>query len=151
MQGEPQPVRRLAAGAILVGLLGLAALPGYLAVEPQWRPLVLRLACAAVVAVACARVARWVRGAMDTHPPSLLDTPRSLPAPPVLDPRFLRMRDYLVQSVRSRRYFASVLWPRLRALARDPLPEPAPRRWLPRLGPSRAALQNLIAEIERRR
>jgi hypothetical protein len=148
--GKGQQVRRLTANGILVGLLALAAIPGYLAVEPAWRPLVVRLACAAAVAVACVRLSRWVGEAMDAYSPSLLDAARPQPTPPALDPRFLRLRDHLTQSVRSQRYFTAVLWPRLRALARGPLAEPAPRRWLRRLGPSRAALQDLIAEIEKR-
>jgi hypothetical protein len=69
---------------------------------------------------------------------------------PALDPRFLRLRNHLTLSIRSRRYFFAVLWPRLLALARGPLPEPSPRRWFSRLGPSRAMLEHLIAQIERR-
>jgi len=141
---------RLAAYGILIGLLVLAAIPVYLALDPSWRPMMVRLACAGAVTVGSIRVVRGVRRTTDGHSLSPIDAPPPAPPTAILDEVFLRRRDELAYSVRSRRYFDAVLWPRLLALAGTPLPQPPGRRWLTRLGPSRATLESLIAQIERR-
>ena len=142
--------RRLAARGLLGALLVLAAVPMYLAVSPSWRLPVVRLVCAAIVAFGCARIIRAVRRRIGEDPRSPLDAPPP-PAPsPALDGRFLRLRDDLTFSARRRRYFDTILWPRLQALAGGDLPRPAERRRLGGRGPSRAAIARLIAEIERR-
>jgi hypothetical protein len=67
-----------------------------------------------------------------------------------MDQHFLRARDDIALSIRSRSYFDRVLWPRLLTLAGGNLEPPAGRRWIRRRGPSPAALTTLIAEVERR-
>ena len=139
---------RLAAYAFLAGVAALAAMPAYLAVPSDWRPLVVQLACALLVIAGCMRLVRSVRRATEGDPTSPLDAP---PAPcphPALDDRFLRLRDDLRFGIGSRRYFETILWPRLRALGASP-PPGAERRW-PRRGPSLRALEQVIADIERR-
>ena len=142
--------RRLAGRAIVATLLVLAAIPAYLTISPAWRPAVVRLACAGLVAVGCVRARRWVRDAMEPHPVSALDAPPPARPAPELDSRFLRLCDDVTFSTRSRRYFDAILWPRLCELAEADLPRPAERRGMPRRGPSLSALQALIAEIEKR-
>jgi hypothetical protein len=150
---SPRPERsprRLAARALLGALLALAAVPVYLAVSPSWRFPVVRLVCAAIVAFGCARIIRAVRERIEVNPRSPLDAPPARPPSPALDARFLRLRDDLTFSARRRRYFDTILWPRLQALAGGDLPLPVERRRLGGRGPSRAAIARLIAEIERR-
>jgi len=144
---HPQPLR-LAAYGIPLGLLALAAIPIYLAVDDQWRSLLVRLVCAGAVTVGSFRVVRSVRRAAADHPPSPADASPGPPPPAILDEVFMRRRDELTYSVRSRRYFDAVLWPRLLALAGRQLPKPPPRPWLSRLGPPRPMIERLIAEIE---
>jgi hypothetical protein len=128
-------------------LVGLAAIPAYLVVAPAWRPLAVRLACAVIVIFGCTRVVGSVRRSIEDDPPSALDAPLPPRRRPVLDERFVRVRDDLVFSRRSRHYFDTFLWPRLRKLgAAEPAP-PAERR---RRGPSLRTLERLIADIERR-
>jgi len=143
--------RRLAVGAVAAAVVALAAMPTYLALSPAWRPVVVRLACAAAVVAGCARAMRWARGAAGPSATSPLDAPPP-PAPsPELDARFLALRDDVIYGARSRRYFDVILAPRLAALAgaRGLPPVPARRGLRPR-GPSLAALDALVAEIERR-
>jgi hypothetical protein len=147
---EPPLSLRLAAYGIPLGLLALAAIPLYLAVDAGWRSLLIRVICALALAVGSFRVVRSVRRAAADHPISPADGPAGVPPTAILDEVFLRRRDELTYSVRSRRYFDAVLWPRLLALAGRPLPPPPRRPWLSRLGPSRATIEGLIAEIERR-
>jgi len=142
--------RSLAGRAIAAALLVLAALPVYLTLEQSWRPIALRLACAVVVAAGCVRARRWVRETVEPHAISAVDAPPREPPAPELDARFMRLRDDLIASTRSRRYFDVILWPRLSKLAGADLPRPAKRRGIPRLGPSLHALEGLIAEIEGR-
>jgi hypothetical protein len=142
--------RRLAGRAIVAVLAVLVALPGYLGLSPSWRPIVVRLACAAVVAVGCVRARRWVRDAMSPPAVSVLDAPP--PARPAgeVDARFRGLHDDLVFSTRSQRYFDAILWPRLSALAGADLPRPPERPGRRRRGPSLRTLEALVAEVERR-
>jgi hypothetical protein len=147
---EPPRPLRLAAYAIPLGLLVLAVIPIYLALDAEWRAVLVRLVCATVVTVGSIRVVRSVRRAAAEHPTFPADTPPAAPPTTLLDDVFLRRRDELIYSVRSRRYFDAVLWPRLAALAGRHVSPPPRRRWCSRLGPSRAMIESLIAEIERR-
>ena len=142
--------RRLAGRAIVATVLAVLALPVYLTISPSWRPAAVRLSCAVLVAVGCARARRWARDALATHPISAFDAPPAPPPAVELDARFLRLRDDLISSSRSRRYFDVVLGPRLSALAGAELPRPAERRGLSRRGLSLKALGALIALVERR-
>jgi hypothetical protein len=140
----------LVARGILAALLLLAAIPAYLAFAPSWRAAAVRVACAVIVITGCARVIRGVRGSIEGHAPSALDAPPPMSPAPELDERFLRLRDDLVFSTRSRRYFDVILWPRLVELAGGTLPRPAERRGIRRRGPALKTLESLIAEVEKR-
>ena len=142
--------RRVVGRAIVAILVVLGALPAYLSVEASWRPTVVRVSCALLVGVGCVRARRWVRDALEPHPISALDAPPLVRPAPELDPRFVRLCDDVTFSIRSRRYFDAILWPRLSELAGADLPRPAERRALPRRGPSLSALEVLIAQVERR-
>jgi len=151
----PPDVERSALGLVARGLLAalllLAAIPAYLAFAPSWRAAAVRVACAAIVIIGCARVIRGVRGSIEGHTPSALDAPPPMSPAPELDERFLRLRDDLVFSTRSRRYFDVILWPRLGELAGGTLPRPAERRrGIRRRGPSLKTIESLIALVEKR-
>jgi hypothetical protein len=141
---------RLAALGFLGVLVVLAGLPAYLWIDPGWRPVAVRLACGVIVIAGCLRAWRAVRRAIGEQAASPLDARPVPPPPPVLDERFLRARDDLVFSRRSRRYFDAILWPRLLALAGGDLVRPRPRRWIGRRGPSSGALARLVGDVERR-
>jgi hypothetical protein len=141
---------RLAANGLLAMLLVLAAIPAYLALEPSWRPVTVRLACAAIVIAGCVRVVRGVRRSIEERVVSALDAPARAVSVPELDARFLGLRDELVFSTRSGRYFDAVLWPRLRGLGGADLPRPEDRQGIRGRGPSLSALDSLVGEIERR-
>jgi len=131
-------------------LLALVAIPLYLSVDPAWRPAAVRLACTLIVVAGCVRARRALRRVMGQHAPSALDAPPPPPPMPELDLRFLRVRDDVVSSIRSRRYFDQVLWPRLLDAAGGSLAPPAERRWIRRRGPSPGVLAKLVDQIERR-
>lgn len=141
----------LVARGFLVVLILLVAIPAYLGLSPAWRPIALRAACAILGVAGCLRVVRVVRASVGRPAPSPLDAPPA-PAPEVeMDERFLRLRDDLIYSRRSRRYFDAVLWPRIAELAEVPLSRPPARPHLGRIGPSQRALEQLIGEVERSR
>src|SRR5262245_6603080 len=144
---EARSPRRMAGRAVFVGVLLLAAIPLYFSLAPSWRPLVMRLACAVIVAGGCASVARRVRQAMEMDIVSPFEAPRPAQPPPELDSRFLRLRDEVVFSARSRPYFDAILWPQLCGLAGTELPRPPARKGLRRRGPPLATLEDLIARI----
>ena len=145
---ERSPVR-LAAYGLLAVLVVLAAIPGYLWLPPSWQPVALRLACAVIVVIGCRRVIGGVRS-IEGDSPSVLDVPPPAPRRPTLDDRFLQLRDELIFSSRSRHYFDTFLWPRLKKLGGADLPAPVERPRPRRRGPSFRTLERLIAEIERR-
>ena len=143
---EKPPLRFVVYGFLLVFAV-LAAIPGYLALGPSWRPVAVRTVCALIVIVGCVRIVGRVRRAQNDDAPSVLDAPPPPHRGPAFDERFLRLRDDLVFSSANRRYFEVFLRPRLCALAGSDLPATAERR---RRGPSLRELSRLIAEIERR-
>jgi hypothetical protein len=167
---DRSPYRLVALGFLAIVAI-LVALPAYLWLDASWRPLAVRVACAVAVAAACVRARRAAGHAIRAQAPSPFEA-RPLPPPaPVLDERFLRARDDLVFSRRSRRYFDAILWPRLLALAGGDLARPRTWQWsgrfrsplrrfrsplrrfrspLGRRGPSSAALARLIADVEGR-
>ena len=141
---ERSPYRFVGYGAAVVVVL-LALVPAYLSLAPAWRPLGIRLACALLVVLGCRRIVRALRRALIEAAPSPLDAPAPAPRRGVLDERFQRVRDDLVYSTRSQRYFATFLAPRLTQLGADALPAARRRR-----GPSLSALEQTIAALERR-
>lgn len=148
----PHPERsryRFVARGLLAVVLVLAAIPAYLTLEASWRSLAVRLACAVIVVAGCVRVIRGVRRSSEGSS-SALDAPPPGSSAQELDERFLRLRDELVFSTRSRRYFDMILWPRMLRLAGANLPPPAERRGRRQGGPSLSTLEHLIAEIETR-
>lgn len=148
MPSPPERSRyRFAAYGFLALLVLLAIIPAYLRLDASWRPFAVRMACALVVIVGCIRVIGSVRRSLEGGAPSALDVPPPAPPRPAVDERFIRMRDDLVFSTQSRRYFDAFLWPRLRRLGGEDLPPPAERR---RRGPSLSALERVIADIEHR-
>lgn len=131
----------------LAGAVLLASVPVYVFVEAPWRPVVVRLAAALVLAVALLQLRGAVAGRLART--SALDEARARPeAPPSVPLRFLELIEDLRAARRSRRHFERSLWPRLTALASRPL---VPPRVRPGRGPSLAALRELIARIERSR
>lgn len=151
MSGPARRSVRHVLGRVALGLLlGLLALPAYLTVAPAWRLLAVRLACAIVVGIGCAQARRWARAATEPETWSPLDVPPPPPAEIQLDPGFRRLCDDVGASLRSRRYFDVVLWPRLLALAGPGLVPPPVRPILRRWGPSRWTIEALVTEIERR-
>lgn len=141
---------RAATYTLVVILVGVVAIPAYLTLAPPWRPLGARLACAALVIVGCTRVIRGVRRTLHDDSPLSLDAPRLRPPALELDERFLRLRDEVRFSLRSRRYFDTILWPRLCRLAGPQLAPPPARRGVRRDGPLLGTLTRLIAEAEKR-
>lgn len=147
--GEPA-LLRLAARGLVVALVAMAAIPAYLTLGPAWRPLGVRLACACLVAAGCVRAVRHVRRAVADDPPFAFDAPHPHALAPEPDDRFVRLREELTFSVRSRRYFDTILWPRLQRLAGPGLTAPAERRRLRHDGPTLRELDRLLAEVEKR-
>jgi hypothetical protein len=140
---------RLVARGFVAMLVVLVAIPSYLTLAPAWRPAAARLACAALVAFGCVKLLRSVRGELAGHSPSVLDAPPPRRGPAELDERFLRLRDELRFSTRSRTYFETILWPQLRGLdGRRGLEAPPARRRLGRDGPSMGALARLVERLE---
>ena len=149
MPSPPERSRyRLAAYAFLTIIVLLAIIPGYLRLDREWRPFALRMASALIVIVACVRVVGSVRRSLEEDTPSALDAPALPPRRIAVDERFLRVRDDVVFSAQSQRYFEAFLWPRLQTLGGTHL-EPPPVRRRSRRGPSLSALERLIARIER--
>jgi hypothetical protein len=143
--------RRLAGRALVAVLVLLVAIPAYLVLDRSWRPLAVRALCAVAVFAGVLRARRWVREAMAGGTPSPIDAPRPPAAPPDLDARFVALREDVIASARSRRYFDVVLWPRLRELAGEDLPRPPAPRGMRWRGPTLTALGSLLGRIENRR
>lgn len=131
----------------LAAVVFLAALPVYVWVEPGWRALVARLACALVLGVALLQLRAVLAERLEAAGPSALDAARfARPPEPAVPHHFLDLASDVRAAMRSRRYFEEVLWPRLEALAGRPLARPPLRRGR---GPSLASLRALISDIER--
>ena len=144
--------RPLAAVAVrcagLTVVVFVAALPVYVWVEPSWRALVARLAAALVLGVALLQLRSVLAARLEAGGASALDAARWQRGPaPGVPHHFVDLASDVRTALRSRRYFETVLWPRLEALAGRPLARPALRRGR---GPSLAGLRGVIADIERR-
>ena len=141
---------RLVARSFVAVLVVLVAIPSYLTLAPSWRPLAARLACAALVAFGCIRMVRSVRGSTEGAAAWALDAASPRAEPPELDERFVRLRDELRFSARSRQYFDTILWPQLRRLGGHDLPAPTERHGVRRDGPPLNDLERIVATIEAR-
>jgi hypothetical protein len=146
---ERTALRLVARGFVAIFVV-LVAIPSYLTLAPAWRPLAARLACAALVAFGCIRIVRSVRGSTDGHASAAVDAPTPRAQPPELDERFLRLRDELRFSTRSRQYFDTILWPQLCRLGGADLAAPPERRGVRRDGPSLTDLERIVAALEAR-
>jgi hypothetical protein len=139
---------------VLLALVVLATAPLYLGVAADDRPLVLRLAAAAVVAIALLHLRTMLLEELDSASFSEFERalrPESLPA--TLDPGFLRLCEEVKNGMKSRDYFQHILWPRLLTLARQrgaALPAEPPEGRPFRRGPSRRALEELLTRLEER-
>jgi hypothetical protein len=141
---------RLIARGFVTSVVILVAIPAYLTLAPSWRPIAARGACAALAVAGCLRMIRSVRSSLEEHPPSALEAPAAKAQAPELDERFLRLRDELVFSTRSRHYFDSIFWPQLTKLGGVELPRPPGRRGFRRDGPSLSTLAGVITTVEKR-
>lgn len=139
-------------GAILVGGLLLVQV----LVDPSSRKTAARLVAAAVLAIVAFRARTLVGAGIARQPRSTFETAHERPV--VLPPdrsHFEQLHAEMRFSTRNHRYFEYVLWPRLCALAAPASGEPP--AWLEKppgrsfgRGPSLAALEGLVASIERR-
>ncbi len=161
--GTPRHPARAALGAFVrsaavVVAIALLALPLWLAVSAEYRPAVVRLAAALVIAAFAARIIGAARRHIEAQPPSALDrAARPVPVEASIPREYRDLAEELHYGRLSHGYWTRVLEPRLAALAaRLPgalpltvLPRTAPRRLL-RLGPSLAALRAAVARLEGR-
>ena len=139
--------------ALLLAIVAAAAGFIYESAPPVHRPVVIRVAVAVVLAVVLIHLRSHFRGDPGWDPPSPFeDALRRQPAPPKLDPGFVRLRDEVANGIASHSYFRNILWPRLCTLAQARRPAvaltPPPERGWPGRGPSRRDLAELVDRIE---
>jgi hypothetical protein len=144
-----RPLVRLAVRvAVLGSLVLLVTVPVYVYVEPAWRGLVARLATALVLGVTLLHLRRAVLDRLASGEGSPLDEARVRRRPePAVPHRFLDLMSDVRTSLRSRRYFEEVMWPRLSSFTSAALVRPRAR---PGRGPSLASLRAVLAAIEKR-
>jgi hypothetical protein len=148
MSAERPLVRLAVRVAVLGGLVLLAAVPVYVYVEPAWRGLVARLATALVLGVTLLQLRRAVVDRLELGEGSPLDEARVRRRPePAVPHHFLDLMSDVRTTLRSRRYFEEVMWPRLSAFTSAALGRPRAR---PGRGPSLASLRAVLADIEKR-
>jgi len=134
--------------AVLAAVMLMVMVPVYVYVEPSWRAFVARVASAFVLGVALLQFRRALLDRLADLGGSGLDAARGRREPePGVPHHFHDLASDVRTALRSRRYFDKVLWPRLEALAPEPLARPAPR---PGRGPSLASLRRVIAAMEKR-
>jgi hypothetical protein len=143
-----RPLARVAARcAALAAVVLLATVPVYVYVEPSWRALVARSACAFVLGVALLQLRRALADRLEDSGGSALDAARGHRRPePSVPHHFLDLASDVRAALRSRRYFERTLWPRLQTLTPRPLVRPSVRRGR---GPSLASLRDVITAIEK--
>jgi hypothetical protein len=137
----------LAAGLVLVDLF----------VDPSWRAVAVQMLAAALLALAVLRVRTVLRLRLEAQPSSTFDVARADGERSASEAsRVAQLESEIGAGLRYRRFFEAVLWPQLVALAEARAG--APPTWLTRppdrsfgRGPSRAALEAVVAEIEARR
>jgi hypothetical protein len=137
---------------VFVTFLGLVATSVYAAVGAEERPVVLRLAVAAFVAVVLIHLYNHMRRQLEGTQLSAFDEARrGQPAETKIATMVVRLKESVQGGVASPRYFKESLWPRLVRLSeehgrRGLLHEPPGRRWL-RRGPSLPAIAELVRRI----
>ena len=137
----------LVRSAFLAAVVLIVTLPVYVWVEPSWRSLVARLACAFVLGVALLQLRAVLATVLEAGGASPLDAARTRPAPePSVPYHFQDLVSDVRMALRSRSYFERALWPRLEALAARPLPRP---RLRPGRGPSLAGLRRVLDTLGR--
>jgi len=135
---------------VLIVLVALIAMPAAALVSASARPVVLRLACAVVIAVMLLHLRKALVRRLDAADEATAMAETRLPAAPatpVLDRWFVDLHESVKWSIRSQRYFEHALLPRLRTLARNDLDAPSPGGW-GRRG-RLAHLRALVARLER--
>jgi hypothetical protein len=133
-------------GAVLGGVVLLAAVPVYVFVEAPWRTLVARLAVAFVLGVALLQLRGAVAARLARAEGSRLEQELARPGtPPAVPLRLEELMDDVRAARRSRSHFERIMWPRLTALAGRPLVPPRAR--LGR-GPTLGDLRRVITDIE---
>jgi len=152
-------IRVLFRGAGIVAGVAVFALPLWFVAGAEYRPVILRLAAAAVLAIASLRILGDARRRIAEQPPSALDrAARTGPAEASIPREYRDAAEELHYARSSHGYWTRVLEPRLAALAArlpgaQPVAPPvrsAPRRLLG-LGPGLPALRGVIERLERRR
>jgi hypothetical protein len=152
-------LRVLVRGAGIVAGVCVLALPLWIVAGAEYRPVILRMGAAAVLAIAALRILGDARRRIAEQAPSALDRAARPALPEASIPREYRdVAEELHFGRSSHGYWTRVLEPRLAALAaRLPGAEPVgtPRRSRPRrllgLGPDLRALRGAIERLERRR
>ena len=142
----------LARYVVLLVVLGVIATATYSAVDADDRPLVLRLAVAAFVAVVLLHIHGHFRQRLEWAGSSAFDQARQgKPAEPKVATMVMRLKEQLQHATLSQRYFKESLLPRLTRLSeargtQQPLPDLPGRRWR-RRGPTLAAIGELVRRI----
>ena len=134
-------------------LTAAIAYPIYVSVDDAYQELVLRLAAAAILGVVMLHIHSRIARGFEAEPQSRFDLAREPTSREVkIDPHLLDLFGEVRHSVKSRRYFDNVLWPRLLALAgRQQLILKRPAlRWPAARGPSLISIGKLISSIERK-
>jgi hypothetical protein len=153
-QTHERPWQGTAAGCLAWSLAVIAcAYPIYVSVADENQGLVIRLAAALIVGIVLLQIHNRVRSDLDGQQPSRFDLAReTVPRSINIDPHLKELCGDLQNSVKSRRYFERILWPRLVALAErhgSTLRLP-PLRWPAARGPSLGAIAELISSVERK-
>jgi hypothetical protein len=137
---------------VLVAVLGVVGTSVYATAAPDTRPIILRLAVAAFVAVVLVHIYRHYRRQLEWLRPSAMDQARrGDQVEPKVAPAVTRLKEHVQRSLASERYYKEVLSPRLAQISEERGTRPrfhelAGRRW-PRRGPSLQAISDLVRRI----
>jgi hypothetical protein len=149
-----QPWRGTVVACLAWAALAVAiAYPIYVSVDNAYQELVVRLAAAAILGIVMLHILSCIARRFEAEPQSRFDLAREPTSREVkIDPHLLDLFGEVRHSMKSRRYFENVLWPRLLALAdRQKLMLRRPAlRWPAARGPSLISIGKLISSIERK-
>jgi hypothetical protein len=127
------------------------AYPIYVSVGDAYQEVVVRLAAAAILGIVMLQIRSRLARGLEEEPRSRFDLAREPTSREVkVDPHLRELFGEVRNSVKSRRYFEHVLWPRLLALARRQALtlRPPALRWPTTRGPSLISIAKLISTIE---